>query len=49
MPKLKPGSLIIDLADGSIHGDLDHCQKEDLLESARALLSLLRQVQHKGL
>ena len=49
MPKLKPGSMIIDLVDGSIHGDLDHCPKEDLLESARALLSLLRQVQHKGL
>ena len=49
MPKLKPGSMIIDLVDGSIHGDLDHCPKQDLLESAQALLSLLTQVQHKGL
>lgn len=49
MPKLKPGSMIIDLVDGSIHGDLDHCPKEDLLESARALLSLQPQLQHKGL
>jgi hypothetical protein len=43
------GALTIDLVDGSIHGDLDHCPKEDLLESARALLSLLPQVRHKGL
>lgn len=49
MHRLMPGSLIIDLADGSIHGDLDHCSKEDLLESARALLSILPQVRHKGL
>lgn len=47
--KLLPGALTIDLVDGSIHGDLDHCPKEDLLESARALLSLLPQVRHKGL
>ena len=46
---LMPGALTIDLVDGSIHGDLDHCPKEDLLESARALLSLLPQVRHKGL
>lgn len=46
---LKPGALTIDLVDGSIHGDLDHCPKEDLLESARALLSLLPHVRHQGL
>ena len=46
---LMPGALTIDLVDGSVHGDLDHCPKEDLLESARALLSLLPQVRHKGL
>jgi hypothetical protein len=46
---LMPGAIIIDLVDGSIHGDLDHCPKEDLLESARALLSLLPSVRHKGL
>jgi hypothetical protein len=46
---LMPGALTIDLVDGSIHGDLDHCPIEDLLESARALLSLLPQVRHKGL
>jgi hypothetical protein len=46
---LIPGAVIIDLVDGSIHGDLGHCPKEDLLESARALLSLLPQVRHKGL
>jgi len=46
---LMPGALTIDLVDGSISGDLDHCPKEDLLESARALLSLLPSVQHKGL
>jgi hypothetical protein len=46
---LMPGALTIDLVDGSVHGDLDHCPKEDLLESARALLSLLPRVRHKGL
>ena len=49
MPKLKPGSVIVDLVDGSVHGDLDHCPREDLLESAQALLSLLPWVKHKGL
>ena len=48
-PTLKPGAVFVDLTDGSIHGDLDHCPKEDLLESAKALLSLLPQVKHKGL
>jgi len=46
---LRPGAVTIDLVDGSIQGDLDHCPEEDLLESARALLSLLPQVRHKGL
>ena len=49
MPKLKRGAVTIDLVDGSIHGDLDHCLREDLLESAQALLELLPQVKHKGL
>ena len=49
MPKLTPGALVIDLVDGSIHGDIDHCPKGDLLESARALLSLLPKVQRRGL
>ena len=49
MPKFKLGAVTIDLVDGSIHGDLDHCPKEDLLESAQALLSLLPRVKHKGL
>jgi hypothetical protein len=44
-----PGAVTVDLVDGSIHGDLDHCPKDDLMESARALLSLLPQVRHKGL
>jgi hypothetical protein len=46
---LMPGALTIDLVDGSVSGDLDHCPKEDLLESARALNSLLPSVRHKGL
>jgi len=49
MAKLKPGALIVDLVGGGIYGDLDHCPKVDLLESAEALLSLLPHVQHKGL
>lgn len=49
MSELKPGAVIVDLLDNSVQGDLDHCAKEDLLESARALLSLLPQVKHKGL
>jgi len=49
MPKLKPGALTVDLVDGSIHGDLDHCPREDLLESAEALMSLLPRVRHRGL
>ena len=50
MAKLKPGALTIDLVDGSIHGDLDHCPRDDLLESAQAaLLSLLPKVRHRGL
>lgn len=49
MPKLKRGAVTVDLVDGSIHGDLDHCPREDLLESAQALLSLLPHVKHKGL
>lgn len=49
MPKLKRGAVTVDLVDGSIHGDLDHCPRDDLLESAQALLSLLPHVKHKGL
>jgi len=49
MAKLKPGAITIDLETGGIYGDLDHCPREDLLESAEALLSLLPQVKHKGL
>ena len=49
MAKLKLGAVVVDLVDGSVHGDLDHCPKDDLLESAQALLSLLPQVNHKGL
>lgn len=44
MAKLKPGAVTIDLVDGNIHGDLDHCPREDLLESAEALLSILPQL-----
>ena len=49
MAKLKPGAITIDLETGGIYGDLDHCPGEGLLESAEALLSLLPQVNHKGL
>lgn len=49
MAKLKLGAVVVDLVDGSVHGDLDHCPKDDLLESAQALLLLLPQVKHKGL
>ncbi len=49
MAKLKPGAVTIDLATGGIYGDLDHCPREDLLESAEALLSLLPKVNHKGI
>lgn len=49
MPRLMKGALTIDLVDSSIHGDIDHCPKEDLLESARALLACLPQLRHKGL
>lgn len=48
MPKLKPGSVTVDLVDGSIHGDLDHCPQEDLLESAAALLSILDELGDAG-
>lgn len=47
--KLRPGSIIIDLIAGGIYGDPGHNPKEDLLESAEALLSLLPKVQHTGL
>jgi len=49
MAKLKPGAITIDLVTGGIYGDVDHCPREDLLESAEALLSLLPEVDHKGL
>jgi hypothetical protein len=49
MAKLEPGAVTIDLVTGGIYGDPDHCPREDLLESAEALLSLLPSVQHKGL
>ncbi len=49
MAKLRPGAVDIDLATGGVYGDLDHCPLEDLLESAKALLSLLPKVEHKGL
>ena len=44
MAKLKAGALTVDLATGGIYGDIDHCPREDLLESAEALLSLLPEV-----
>ena len=49
MAKLRPGAVTIDLETGGIYGDLDHCPREDLLESAEALLSLLPKVNHRGL
>ena len=49
MAKLKAGAMMVDLATGGIYGDIACCPREDLLESAEALLSLLPQVQHKGL
>ena len=49
LAKLKPGAITIDLETGGIYGDLDHCPREDLLESAEALLSLLPRVSHKGI
>ena len=49
MAKLKPGSVTVDLETGGVYGDLEHCPREDLLESAEVLLSLLPKVQHKGL
>ena len=48
MAKLKPGAITIDLETGGIYGDLDHCRREDLLESAEALLSRLAQVNDGG-
>ena len=48
MAKLKAGALTIDLIGGGIYGDLDHCPKEDLLESAQALLSILPKIKRKG-
>ena len=49
MAKLKPGAVTIDLITGGVYGDFDHCPREELLESAEALLSLLPRVEHKGL
>lgn len=49
MAKLRPGSVTVDLRTGGIYGDLDHCPREELLESAEALLSLLPQINHKRL
>ncbi|MBI4339656.1 MAG: hypothetical protein HY680_06850 [Chloroflexi bacterium] len=49
IPKLRPGTVTIDIETGGIYGDLDHNPREWLLESAEALLSLLPQLQHKGL
>ena len=40
MVKLKPGAVSIDLETGGVYGDLDHCPRENLLESAQALLQL---------
>ena len=36
-----PGAVTIDLPTGGIYGDLDHCPREDLLESAQALLDIV--------
>ena len=49
IPKLRTGSITIDLVTGGIYGDLDHCPKEELLESAEVLLSILPRIKHKGL
>jgi len=49
MAKLRPGAVTIDLETGGIYGDADHCPREDLLESAEALLSLLPQVNLRGI
>ena len=49
MPKLKPGAVTIDLETGGVYGDIDHCPREDLLESAEAMLSLLPKVSHRGI
>jgi len=49
MAKLKPGAVTIDLETGGVYGDIAHCPREDLLESAEALLSLLPKVDHKGI
>ena len=49
MAKLKPGAVTIDLDTGGVYGDIAHCPREDLLESAEALLSLLPKVDHKGI
>ena len=49
MAKLKAGAVTIDLVTGGIYGDVNHCPREDLLESAESLLSLLPQVNHRGL
>ena len=49
MPKLKPGAITIDLETGGIYGDINHCSREDLLESAEAMLSLLPRVSHRGI
>ena len=45
MAKLKPGAVSVDLETGGVYGDLDHCPREDLLESAQALLQLLPHVE----
>jgi len=49
MAKLKPGAVTIDLVTGGIYGDINHCPREDILESAEAMFSLLPEVEHKGL
>ena len=46
---LKEGAMIVELKTGVIWGDLAHCSREDLLESARTLVALAPTVAHKGL
>jgi hypothetical protein len=41
---LRLGSVTVDLECGAVYGDSDHCPKEELLESAQALISLLPRV-----
>jgi len=37
---MKPGSVMADLEHNKVYGDINHCTKEDLAESALELLAI---------